>query len=199
VNAGSGNDGVDLAPIALPATVFGGDGADSITGGAGDDQLYGSAGDDALVGSLGNDRLDGGAGSDDMSGGPGTDTVNYGTRTKGLYVNLENNLADDGEAGEKDNARGSIEIVSGGAGNDTIIGTSDANIFYGNGGDDQLYGRGGNDILVGGSGHNRLSGEDGNDTLYARNGLSDVLDGGLGSDKARRDVIDSVKYVEKFI
>ena len=66
-------------------------------------------------------------------------------------------------------------------------------------GNDRLSGGGGDDILVGGAGHNRLFGEAGNDTLYAKNGLSDVLEGGPGSDTAQRDAIDSVKNVEKFI
>jgi uncharacterized delta-60 repeat protein len=207
VNAGSGNDTVDLKAMFVPTTIYGGAGNDTLTGGsaadrifggAGDDRLFGRAGNDILKGEDGNDRLDGGTGGDDLSGGFGYDTLDYGARTKALYIGL-GTFADDGEAGEHDNARSDNEVVIGGSGNDTIIGTSAANLFYGNGGDDQLYGRGGDDILVGGAGHNRLSGEDGNDTLYAKNGLSDVIDGGAGTDKAQRDAIDSVKNVEKFI
>ncbi|HTK78764.1 MAG TPA: hypothetical protein VL371_26130, partial [Gemmataceae bacterium] len=177
VNAANGNDVVDLTPLTVPATIYGGAGNDTLTGGnaadqifggAGDDKLFGRAGNDILKGEDGNDRLDGGTGGDDLSGGAGYDTLDYGTRTKGVYVGL-GTFADDGEAGEHDNARSDSEVVIGGAGNDTIIGTSAANIFYGNGGDDQLSGRGGDDILVGGAGHNRLLGEDGNDTLYAKN------------------------------
>jgi len=124
------------------------------------------------------------------------DTVDYGGRVKSVYVNL-NGIADDGEANEHDNARGDIEIISGGAGNDTLIGNAAKNVFFGNGGDDVIYGRGGNDVLNGGVGRDKLYGEDGNDQIFARDGIIDFLDGGAGYDSAAKDLVDAVRGLEK--
>jgi uncharacterized delta-60 repeat protein len=192
-DGGDGNDLVDGR-----GTLRGGSGNDELLGGPGDDLLDGGAGNDTLNGREGNDRLDGGTGADDMSGGNGTDTVDYGKRTRGVLVGLGKS-ADDGEAGERDNARTDIEVVIGGAAADRITGTSAANVFYGNGGNDLIYGRGGNDRLYGGPGQDRLYGEDGNDTLFSRDGIKDSLDGGGGTDSAQRDAIDSVLRIERFI
>ena len=48
-----------------------------------------------------------------MSGGDGTDTLDYGARTASVSAGL-GTYADDGEAGEHDNARNDNEIVIGG-------------------------------------------------------------------------------------
>lgn len=194
VNGGGGND--VLRGSAVANVLRGNGGNDHLFGGAGNDRLFGNSGNDLLRGEGDNDRLDGGSGADDMSGGDGTDTLDYGARTGGVYVGL-GTYADDGEAGEHDNARNDNEVVIGGAGRDTFVGTSAANVFYGGGGDDILYGRGGNDTLHGGSGRNRLYGEDGDDTFYVRNGLTDQLDGGTGYDAAQRDPFDVLKSIEK--
>ena len=47
-----------------------------------------------------------------------------------------------------------VDLVYGGADNDTLIGTTDAwaDTLYGDGGDDSLVGGGGNDALYGGAG-----------------------------------------------
>ena len=57
VNAGSGNDVVDLAALTFPATIYGGAGNDTLTGGSAADQIFGGAGDDKLFGRGGNDIL----------------------------------------------------------------------------------------------------------------------------------------------
>ncbi|RAR71636.1 Ca2+-binding RTX toxin-like protein, partial [Paracidovorax anthurii] len=64
------------------------------------------------------------------------------------------------------------QLFTGGAGNDTIVGTKSADTISGLGGDDSLYGGDGNDVILGG---------DGNDFLSAQGG-DDVLDGGAGND-----------------
>ena len=63
-----------------------------------------------------------------------------------------------GVAGETDKVK-NIENISGGSGDDTIIGDNDAfgNILSGGGGDDLLMGGLGNDTLTGGSGTDTLS------------------------------------------
>ena len=65
--------------------------------------------------------------------------------------------------------------LSGGPGNDTLIGGSKA---------DTLNGDDGNDALTGGGGNDTLSGQDGDDTLIGGLG-DDSLDGGNGNDVVR--------------
>src|SRR5436190_293989 len=62
VNAGDGNDSVSVAGgtkyrLAIPATLNGGNGNDSLTGGEAGDLLNGNAGDDLLNGGVGDDSL----------------------------------------------------------------------------------------------------------------------------------------------
>jgi Ca2+-binding RTX toxin-like protein len=89
VNAGGGNDVVDLAggffhPLSIPSTInggagndwlVGGNGADSISGGAGNDRIFGRGGNDTLSGDDGNDLLVGGLGADKILGGAGNDLL----------------------------------------------------------------------------------------------------------------------------
>jgi VCBS repeat-containing protein len=65
-------------------------------------------------------------------------------------------------------------ILTGTAGNDTLVAGNGDNIL--NGGD-------GNDILTAGTGNNELHGGAGNDLLYSGPG-NDLLDGGIGNDTA---------------
>ncbi|WP_247257657.1 type I secretion C-terminal target domain-containing protein, partial [Pseudomonas moorei] len=65
-------------------------------------------------------------------------------------------------------------ILTGTAGNDTLVAGNGNNIL--NGGD-------GNDILTAGAGNNELHGGAGNDLLYSGPG-NDLLDGGIGNDTA---------------
>ena len=192
LDGGGGADVLRLdRSVTVPATLL---------GGGGDDRLTGGAAADLLGGGDGHDRLDGGAGGDDLSGGAGTDAVYYGTRTRGVTVGL-GRFADDGEPGERDNARDDLEVVVGGAGDDVVTGTASHDIFYGNAGDDVLWGRGGDDVLVGGPSRDRLYGGGGADRLFADGdgGLPDLLDGGPGYDQGRRDGKDAAFAVERFV
>ena len=168
LNAGGGNDKLD-----------GGDGNDQLNGGTGNDTLLGAAGNDTIHGNSGNDSIDGGLGADDMYGDDGTDTVTYASRTSAVTVDITEKtgeLADDGQVGEKDFVRASVENLQGGSGNDRFTGTVTTlttfgltrnNAFYGNGGNDTLIGLDGNDRLDGGSGNDSIDGGAGNDTLIA--------------------------------
>lgn len=77
--------------------------------------------------------------------------------------------------------------LSGGAGNDTLIGDGTGAM---RGGNDTLIGGAGNDSLDGGVGNDRLEGQDGNDTLLGGAGDdlltglagADLMDGGAGND-----------------
>jgi Ca2+-binding RTX toxin-like protein len=58
-----------------------------------------------------------------------------------------------------------IEIVHANVGNDTVIGSSDADEIYGDGGNDSLSGGGGNDTLSGGNGDDIIAGGTGADSI----------------------------------
>jgi Ca2+-binding RTX toxin-like protein len=207
VTAFAGNDRVDLSALAIPSGVSGGDGNDtligsqagdtldggnandSLIGANGNDLLLGGSGHDNLNGNNGNDTLDGGIGPDRLSGGAGIDTADYHTRTGALRLSIDN-VTNDGEAGEADNLVVDLEVILGGAGNDSIVGGANAETIFGDGGDDTLRGGNGNDYLNGGPGKDRVFGDGGNDQLYAVDGQSDLLDGGSGFDKAKFDVSD---------
>lgn len=70
---------------------------------------------------------------------------------------------------------------SGGAGNDSLVGTAQSDTLEGNGGDDTLIGGEGNDLILGGTGFDVLEGNDGDDTLNGEDD-NDRLLGGLGFD-----------------
>jgi Ca2+-binding RTX toxin-like protein len=71
------------------------------------------------------------------------------------------------------------------AGNDTLRGASrQANVLFGNEGNDRLYGGRQDDVLNGGSGHDRLYGDRGNDLLVGGSG-DDYLWGGEGDDRLK--------------
>ncbi|WP_421843862.1 Ig-like domain-containing protein [Marinobacter algicola] len=76
---------------------------------------------------------------------------------------------------------GSDEIIEGGDGNDTLIGSGEGERLYGYDGNDDLFGGGGNDLIRGGSGNDTLNGGDGSDTLIDGAG-QDTFNGGNGDD-----------------
>ncbi len=170
INSGNLND-LAWETAATPATIFGGDG---------DDTMIGGNGNDVLIGCLGNDTYNGGGGADTMvdgafcSGG-GKDTVTYANRpaTDSIFVSL-NGVADDGTATEGDNVGSDIENITGGPGNDDLTGNGAANIINGGAGEDWIDGAGGNDILLGGNDNDELIGGSGADTIDTGSGDNDV-------------------------
>jgi Ca2+-binding RTX toxin-like protein len=189
--SGSGGYGTGNAYAGV-LTVYGGDGNDTISGGTGADILNGGDGNDTLRGALdaagdtaadtlngdaGNDTFDCGNasnGGDVMNGGAGTDTVSYAGRTNALTVTMGAG-ANDGEAGENDTIAADVEVVVGGAGNDTLTGSANA---------DTIYGGPGNDTITGGDGDDTLHGDAGDDTFVcgADADGADVFNGGAGTD-----------------
>jgi Ca2+-binding RTX toxin-like protein len=204
VHKGFGQDGEAGEGDTVEADVEnirGGSGNDQIDGTADANLLLGNAGDDVISAGSGDDRVDGGPGGDTMTGGVGSDILDYSARTAPLFLTLAGG-ANDGEAGEGDNAAGDFDVVFGGSGNDRMTGSSIQNILRGEGGNDVLDGAGANDTLLGGLGDDRLLGglggvaidnddlvgEDGTDTAdySARSGAltidadDDDDDGGAG-------------------
>lgn len=79
VNAGGGDDHVTVAKaIAIPVTMRGGAGNDTLLGGSGPDKLLGGDGGDRLIGGRAPDVLYGGPGDDVLIGGPGRDALRGG-------------------------------------------------------------------------------------------------------------------------
>lgn len=200
IDAGDGNDRVELNGTGSYSSVNGGPGADELRGGPGNEDFDGGPGDDVISqgdglgyiqGGSGDDQLFGGSGYDAFDGGPGADTisggdsyytgdaVSYETRTAAVDVTLDG-VANDGEAGEHDNVMQDIEVVYGGAGPDRLVGDQTdqagpwANFYA-------LVGWGGDDVLIGGSASESIAGWDGNDTLIG-NGGDDHMFGSAGDD-----------------
>jgi hypothetical protein len=72
-------------------------------------------------------------------------------------------------------------VVSGGDGNDTILGTPGADRLYGQNGNDKIAGGAGDDVISGGNGNDWIDGSIGNDFLTGDYG-NDSLIGGVGAD-----------------
>src|SRR5258706_8524005 len=74
-----------------------------------------------------------------------------------------------------------MATLNGTNGNDTIIGTTDADTINGLGGNDFLAGDSGDDSIVGGAGNDTIYGDGGNDWLEGGAG-NDSMSGGGGQD-----------------
>ena len=111
--------------------IYGGDGTDTLHGLGGNDHLYGQQGDDKLYGGDGDDVLDGGGENDTLDGGRGADTLiggagddTLGTATPSLDSGYYN-----GYAGLGYYDPGAGNTYRGGAGTDTLHGTSRADLY----------------------------------------------------------------------
>ncbi len=189
-----------------------GDGNDTgvISAGAG-----GPAG--TINGGTGDDTLVGGQENDAFHGGDDTDSVAYVgisaasiTRTVGVFAALPTGPSastGNGQAGENDAIAADVEGLTGGNGDDLLIGNAGPNTIAGSAppgtpsvdpqpagteSTDTIIGGAGNDTLVAGDSGN-VSGQDGNDTLVGGRSFTntttlsggnndDTLVSGLGND-----------------
>ncbi|MEM9798238.1 MAG: calcium-binding protein [Pseudomonadota bacterium] len=206
---GAGADqyyGSDQTELGYFDIVYGDDGADIIQGGDGFDVFSGDAGDDTLSGGGGDDTLTGGAGMDRFvfASGDGADTITDFTLTDDL-IEIDGFVIDPADlpAGVLATADGSDVILTygggdtiliqggdiadwnsftGGAGDDTLVGTELADVISGNGGNDTISGNGGDDTLSGGDGNDSISGGDGFDEIDGGAGEDEIF-GGAGNDR----------------
>src|SRR5215475_3762499 len=148
------------------------EGTNELRGLDGDDVLNGFGGDDSLSGGADNDTLTGSRGADVLDGGSGIDTAVYEFSDEAVFVSLQADTANGGDAAGD-------ELI----GIENLIGSAFADVLSGDNGANVLEGRGGNDTLDGGGGADTLYGHSGNDTLAGGRG-GDVLDGGSGTDTA---------------
>ena len=220
INGGSGVD--DLAGGEGADQVNGGDENDVVEGGGGDDRIVGGTGSDALFGGAGDDAIvwNNGDGSDPVNeGGSGFDRIEVnGSATAGDVTKLTANalgasfqrtnlvpftleikpdnevVAFNGNGGNDvfsvtDGGSAMLVAADGGPGNDEVSGAEEADSFFGGSGNDVLTGGGGSDLLDGGEGEDRL---------LARDGVGDLVRGGVGNDSAQTDriTVDAVDGVE---
>ncbi|MDD2545382.1 MAG: DUF4214 domain-containing protein [Burkholderiaceae bacterium] len=209
----NGNDGF-LGGTGDADFIYGFEGDDYLYGADGNDGLIGGAGNDILIGAIDNDTLTGGAGNDSFRADSGTVTITDLTTGDDLQVRFEvatviangitTFVADSvtsnvGTATLRtlSTADATINVSAavgsngftlvGGDGNDTLIGTSNADSMTGGAGNDVLDGGAGADTITGGAGADVLDGGAGSDTLvYASS--AEFLTGTAGS----RTVEDSV-------
>ncbi|NEQ41053.1 MAG: hypothetical protein F6K40_34520 [Okeania sp. SIO3I5] len=92
---------------------------------------------------------------------------------------IENTSIDDGVRIE---GTPQADNISGGTGEDTIIGLNDADTLVGSAGDDEIIGSRGNDSLFGKEDDDELQGRQGNDHLFGGDG-DDEINGGQGRDR----------------
>jgi hypothetical protein len=170
LNGGNGND-----------TVTGGSGNDTLNGGSGNDTVTGGSSNDTMGGGGGNDtyRVTGTAdGFDRYQDSGGVDRIlaaASGTRigllsgfgpASGVETITANGLSNVFIAGQSGadsfNFSGTslvgISRIETGSGNDTVTGSSSADVILGGGGNDKLSGAFGADIFTGGAGNDTLSG-----------------------------------------
>lgn len=206
LDGGPGDD--VLAGDSGSDALFGGQGADRLRGRAGADSLYDASPRAPDEGALfffraspdftPPDFTPPGGGRDSFDGGAGRDAVSYEGRSAKLRVDLASRAAAAGARRERDSIKG-VEDATGGAGDDRLAGTRQANSLRGGStgsttptGDDRISGRGGADTIDPGDGRNAASGGAGDDRISGRGGRDRVSCGSgtdLVGDLSRKDFL----------
>jgi Ca2+-binding RTX toxin-like protein len=123
-------------------------GNDNLAGSGGNDSIDGLAGNDSILGAAGNDTLSGGAGADTLGGGAGNDLF-FVTDAADVVIELAGGGADTIIASVNMTMPDQVEVlqiasgisgitITGGAGNDMLIGNGLGNTFIGGAGDDVI-------------------------------------------------------------
>jgi Ca2+-binding RTX toxin-like protein len=124
---------------------------DTLEGDDSRNSLFGMEGDDVISGRGGgsgaslstSDFIDGGPGNDEVDGGPGLDIVSFQNAGRRLTADLASGTA----TGQGTDTLTRVEGLFGNAQDDTFLGDSGSNFFWGQRGDDTLDGRGGIDTV----------------------------------------------------
>ena len=133
----TGGDGTDL--VRGFYNVYGSGFGDFIIGDVNNNSLFGLDGADTVSGSDGDDIIDGGLGDDVLNGGSGDDTLSYASAPGAVTLNLGLNAA------QNTGASGSDTV----AGFDAVIGSSFGDTITAAGVGETIDGAGGNDVLIG--------------------------------------------------
>lgn len=186
-------------PASTGVVAVGGVGSDSLTGGetedilvdgteGGSDTLTGLGGDDALTHNSGADELNGGDGNDlflsnsvcddeRIVGGPGRDNSSWARFGEGVEANLASGAA--GRPGSGEAAVCGAEPFDAISEVEDLEGSGSGDVFYGNGGPNQLLGHPGADVYFAGAGE---------DSILANSGDADlVINCGPDNDSATID------------
>jgi Ca2+-binding RTX toxin-like protein len=174
-----GNDTIAVSsfPASVGVVAIGGEGNDTITGGeesedilvdgpgSGEDVLNALGGDDALTHNGGADELLGGNGNDlflsnsvcddeRIRGGTGRDNASWARFGEGVEANLASGTAGRPGSGEAPACGG--EPLDSLAEIEDLEGSSFADVFYGDGGPNQLLGHPGPDVYFAGAGEDSI-------------------------------------------
>lgn len=149
--------------------------ANLIDGSEGAGDIFGGGRNDSLYGRVGNDTIHVGEGFDQAFGRSQSDTLDTTARSTNYAVDLTTGTSSIG--GESFTG---FENLTTGAGDDTLLGTSGASVFYFGAGDDV--------INEGGAGADEAYGGAGNDTIHA----TDVNSNAYGGDDF--DILDATIY-----
>lgn len=168
VEGGDGNDALEgkdggdiLQGGAGDDTLFGGAGTDRSFGGVGDDIIFCGDGDDIGNGGGGNDIIIGESGADSLLGMEGNDILIGGARGgapvwlfRSVYDSYGPSVLIDYLFDEGSTTHLSMEgdHLSGGQGDDILLGGSGSDYLSGDLGDDWIFGFGGDDVMRGGLG-----------------------------------------------
>jgi len=154
------------------------------TGGSGDDTLTGTAATDILYGNAGNDQLNGLDGDDVIWAHEGTDTLNGGGGDDFLRGGAGNDILNGGADADNLDGGTGIDTLDGGDGDDRIFDWEGSSIVTGGAGNDTiLINLGWNN--ANGAGFGSLATGDGNDVVEVRNSdhqAGYALDLGAGDD-----------------
>lgn len=171
ISGGLGNDSLE-----------GGNGDDTINGGEGNDFINGGSGDNVLNGIAGDDVITFGAGEHTVNGGSGNDSLSldFSAQTDDFIFtyNVFEGLSPVSEgilAGTTIVSIEQVELISG-SGND-LVDIAAVSL------DSVITGGEGDDSLIGGLENDSLEGEEGNDTFFGGFGDDDIV-GGAGNDAA---------------
>jgi Ca2+-binding RTX toxin-like protein len=200
-----GND--TMSANGFPATTgiveIGGVGSDTLTGGetedilvdgteGGSDTLIGLGGDDTFTHNSGADELNGGAGNDlflsnsvcddeRIVGGPDRDNASWARFGEGVEANLASGTA--GRPGSGDAPACGAEPFDSVSEVEDLEGSNSNDVFYGDGGPNQLLGHKGSDTYFAGAGE---------DSILANSGSADlVINCGGDNDSA---LVDHPEY-----
>ena len=173
ITGGGGSDTVDYSASALGVTIdlslgtgVGGDAGGDVL--LGIRNIIGTALADSLTGDANANFFIGGAGADTIFGGDGIDTVSYATSSAAVNLNLFAGTSAGGDAANDYLLY--IENLVGSSYDDTLTGSTGANVIYGGAGNDVLSGSAGVDTLYGGVGNDTYVVDNVNDVIVENAG-----------------------------
>ena len=178
--------------------LLGGEGDDRIDSGGAEDTIDPGPGEDFVRAGGGYDLMRAGAvadGPDHYDGGPAGGTISYAERERPTSVTLDG-IANDGGAGEGDNAIRAFG-AAGGSARDRLTGDHHRNYLFGGTGPDRLRAKSGDDALMGDAGADRIHAGPGND--FVLDGGSpgiDTINCGPGRDLYEADPRDNTTNCE---